>query len=82
MQLADTLKSLNSLRNAKTPHREVGGFQEIRRRPTLPGGDPQVPSAQMGLTSVFGMGTGVTPSPKPPETVRLPTFRWRNGEVV
>ena len=28
-----------------------------------PGGNPQVPSAQKGLTSVFGMGTGGTPSP-------------------
>jgi hypothetical protein len=29
---------------------------------------PQVPSALAGLTSVFGMGTGVTLSPWPPET--------------
>ena len=29
---------------------------------------PQVPSALSGLTSVFGMGTGVTLTPKPPET--------------
>ena len=28
---------------------------------------PQVPSALRGLTSVFGMGTGVTLSPRPPE---------------
>ena len=28
---------------------------------------PQVPSAQAGLTSVFGMGTGVTPPLWPPE---------------
>ena len=27
----------------------------------------QVPSALKGLTSVFGMGTGGTPSPLPPE---------------
>ena len=39
-----------------------------------PGGDllsqgvyPQVPSARAGLTSVFGMGTGVTPPLWPPE---------------
>jgi hypothetical protein len=31
-----------------------------RQRPTLPG-RTQVPSAQEGLTAVFGMGTGVTP---------------------
>ena len=42
-----------------------------------PGGDllsqgasPQVPSARAGLTAVFGMGTGVSPPPWPPETVR------------
>ena len=39
-----------------------------------PGGDllsqeapPQVPSAQVGLTAVFDMGTGVSPPPWPPE---------------
>ncbi len=42
-----------------------------------PGGDllsqgasPQVPSARAGLTAVFGMGTGVSPPPWPPEIVR------------
>ena len=29
----------------------------------------QVPGALKGLTSVFGMGTGGTPSPLPPEIV-------------
>jgi hypothetical protein len=33
------------------------------------GATPQVPSAQAGLTSVFGMGTGVTPPLWPPETM-------------
>ena len=28
---------------------------------------PQVPSALTGLTAVFGMGTGVSPSLRPPE---------------
>ncbi len=49
----------------------------------------QVPSALKGLTSVFGMGTGVTPSSLPPEMVsykvkprsipsfRLPALRFR-----
>jgi len=41
----------------------VGVLQEIRRRPTLPGGNPQVPSALVGLTAVFGMGTGISPPP-------------------
>ena len=31
----------------------------------------QVPSALKGLTSVFGMGTGGTPSPSSPETVNF-----------
>ena len=34
-----------------------------QRRPTLTGGDPQLPSAQKSLTSVFGMGTGVASLP-------------------
>ena len=34
------------------------------------GATPQVPSALAGLTAVFGMGTGVSPPPWPPETVR------------
>ena len=36
------------------------------------GATPQVPSALAGLTAVFGMGTGVSPPPWPPETVRSP----------
>src|SRR5579875_1895485 len=32
------------------------------------GASPQVPSALAGLTAVFGMGTGVSPPPWPPET--------------
>ena len=31
----------------------------------------QVPSALKGLTSVFGMGTGGTPSPLPPEIFKV-----------
>ncbi len=41
----------------------AGPSSKSRRRPTLPGGDPQVPSARVGLTSVFGMGTGISPPP-------------------
>ena len=33
------------------------------------GVSPQVPSARVGLTAVFGMGTGVSPPPWPPETL-------------
>ena len=57
----------------KSPPSELGGDFVIRN----PGGDllsqgasPQVPSARAGLTAVFGMGTGVSPPPWPPETVR------------
>ena len=42
------------------------------------GVSPQVPSALKGLTSVFGMGTGVSPSLLPPEIViyTLKTAQW------
>ena len=40
------------------------------RRPTLTGGNPQLPSALKSLTSVFGMGTGVTSSLSPPNIYR------------
>jgi hypothetical protein len=39
------------------------------RCPTLTGGDPQLPSALKSLTSVFGMGTGVTSSPSSPDNL-------------
>ena len=41
------------------------------QRPTLTGGDPQLPSALKSLTSVFGMGTGVTSSPSSPDYIHL-----------
>jgi hypothetical protein len=37
--------------------------RESHRRATLPPGSPAVPSPRQGLTSVFGMGTGVAPAP-------------------
>ena len=37
-----------------------------RRRPTLARAGPALPSAMGRLTSVFGMGTGMTASPWPP----------------
>ena len=39
------------------------------RCPTLTGGDPQLLSALKSLTSVFGMGTGVTSSPSSPDNL-------------
>ena len=38
-----------------------------RRRPTLTGEPPPLPSALKSLTTVFGMGTGVTSSLSPPD---------------
>ena len=42
--------------------RRGGHFKSNRRRPTLPGPKGQVPSALGGLTALFGMGRGVSPS--------------------
>ena len=39
------------------------------QRPTLTGGNPQLPSALKSLTSVFGMGTGVASSPSSPDNL-------------
>ena len=44
----------------------LGSFKKSRRRPTLPHKKCEVPSALEGLTSVFGMGTGVSPPLKSP----------------
>jgi hypothetical protein len=41
----------------KAPNIAEGGLFKIRHRPTLPR-VTAVPSAQMGLTSLFGMGRG------------------------
>ena len=49
---------------------KVGGSSEKSGGVLLSQGvSSQVPSAQVGLTSVFGMGTGVTPPPWPPKSV-------------
>ena len=42
------------------------GKKKGRRRPTLARAGPALPSAMGRLTSVFGMGTGMTASPWPP----------------
>ena len=47
---------------------------ERRRRPTLPHCGA-VPSARPGLTSLFGMGRGGTPGPKPPDFIDDPALR-------
>ena len=40
--------------------------KKSRRRPTLARASPALPSAMEPLTSVFGMGTGMTAPPWPP----------------
>ena len=50
----------------------IHGVHEIAwQRPTLTGGNPQLPSALKSLTSVFGMGTGVTSSPSLPDNIHF-----------
>ena len=51
-----------------------------RPRPTLPCGDHAVPSAQEGLTAVFGMGTGVSPPPWRPETLLIRALPFPLGK--
>ena len=41
----------------------------------------RVPSALEGLTTVFGMGTGVAPPPLPPERCPLATAKERDGTI-
>jgi hypothetical protein len=49
------------------------GFLGMRLAATYsPTGEPAVPSALWGLTAVFGMGTGVSPTLKPPTTYAGP----------
>ncbi len=61
--------------------------RKSHRRATLPPGNPAVPSPRQGLTSVFGMGTGVAPAlwtvGKPIQitgsTASFPTTEWLSG---
>ena len=48
----------------RAPFKEKSGGDLLSQ-----GVSPQVPSARVGLTSVFGMGTGVTPPLWPPKSV-------------
>ena len=66
-----------SVQNARRPagRRDEGAPIWMPPRTRNPGGDllsqgaaPQVPSARAVFTSVFGMGTGVSPPQLPPET--------------
>jgi hypothetical protein len=59
------IKTFGSTDNKKPPLQAI--FCLVRQRATLPGpGWVQVPLLLVVLTSVFGMGTGVTPPLKPP----------------
>jgi hypothetical protein len=40
----------------------------------------QVPSALRGLTALFGMGRGVSPSPKPPERLERPSRSFKTAQ--
>ena len=55
--------------NDKSPTLSREAFVQIKSGGVLlsQGVYPQVPSALTGLTAVFGMGTGVSPSLRPPE---------------
>ena len=68
-------------------------FRLTRRLGKEAGGDvlshrvpPAVPSALWGLTTVFGMGTGVSPTPKPPAksrgSVKNKSFEGRKASQV
>ena len=61
---------LGSPKTTKSATRSGGALHSINSGSVLlsQGISPQVPSALRGLTSVFGMGTGVTLSLWPPET--------------
>ena len=59
-----TLQIFSFIQTKKPLPESVTTFFHIdQRRPTLTGGDPQLPSAQKSLTAVFGMGTGVASLP-------------------
>ena len=61
-------KKIRGKKNKKASEifRNLRLFIERRRRPTLPH-CIAVPSAQVGLTSLFGMGRGGTPPQQPPK---------------
>ena len=79
---APLMLSLVSLRSLLSLRRRSKPIKKSRRRPTLARASPALPSAMGPLTSVFGMGTGVTtplwsPAKKPFswELKRITTFR-------
>ena len=71
------------MRTRSSP-RAAGAAQEDSGDVLLSQGDtPQVPSALAGLTSVFGMGTGVTPPLWSPEILAAwPGRRPNPGDSI
>jgi hypothetical protein len=70
----------NQKKKKKTVYHRVAYcfFIIARRRPTLAGGIPQLPSALKSLTSVFGMGTGVTSSLSSPDYMKVISSKLDN----
>ena len=71
--MSSTSKYLALKRSYKTQKRRVilTRLKVAWRRPTLTGTRSQLPSALESLTSVFGMGTGVTSLPSLPDCIHL-----------
>ena len=63
-------------KHKKSHYHKGNDFFSAWQRPTLAGGSPQLPSALKSLTTVFGMGTGVTSSLSPPNLLSLFAQNW------
>src|SRR5262249_10093787 len=68
------LKTTEDPCRSRGPHRSKSGGVLLSQ-----GVSSQVPSALAGLTSVFGMGTGVTPPPWPPKSFLKRERRYRRS---
>src|SRR4051794_41485239 len=68
-----TIRTTKSRLSGRLLYGRTGGDLLSRAR------EGQVPSALWGLTALFGMGRGVSPTPKPPEIVRDRPARTRAG---
>ncbi len=72
----DFTKSSRFIKHEKTQVKRLV-FLVAWRRPTLTGTRSQLPSALESLTSVFGMGTGVTSLPSSPNYWKAYSFKTR-----